>query len=66
MKNNPNSKETVLEILQEAEEISDTETDKCRELLNKIQQLEESLKLSRETQKQVGWKVISFFLIYGV
>jgi len=54
MKNNPNSKETVLEILQEAEEISDSETDKCRELLNKIQQLEESLKLSRETQKQLS------------
>ena len=49
------SKENVLSILKE-EETSDAES-KSKEYLYKIHHLEESLKLSRESQKQVFWKV---------
>ena len=45
------SKENVLSILKE-EETSDAES-KSKEYLYKIHHLEKSLKLSRETQKQV-------------
>ena len=51
------SKENVLSILKE-EETSDAES-KSKEYLYKIHHLEESLKLSRETQKQVFLKYIS-------
>ena len=49
MRNN-NPKE--LKILKEDEEMSDSES-KCKGYLLKIKQLEESLKLSQNTQKQV-------------
>ena len=51
IKNINSSKDYVLSILKE-EEASDSES-KYKEYLTKIQNLEESLKLSRETQNEV-------------
>ena len=51
------AKDTGLEILQEDEEMSDMDG-KCKEYCAKILHLEDSLKVSRESQK----KVISIYL----
>ena len=54
MKNANSSKDNVLAILKEDEEVSEESDSKRREYLTKIQQLEKALKLSQDAQQQVG------------
>lgn len=54
MKNVNSSKDNVLAILKEDEEVSEESDSKRREYLTKIQQLEKALKLSQDAQQQVG------------
>ena len=54
MKNVNSSKDNVLAILKEDEEVSEENDSKRREYLTKIQQLEKALKLSQDAQQQVG------------
>ena len=54
MKNVNSSKDNVLAILKEDEEVSEESDSKRREYLTKIQQLEKALRLSQDAQQQVG------------
>ena len=54
MKNVNSSKDNVLAILKEDEEVSEESDSKRREYSTKIQQLEKALRLSQDAQKQVG------------
>ena len=54
MKNVNSSKDNVLAILKEDEEVSEESDSKRKEYLTKIQQLEKALKLSQDAQQQVG------------
>ena len=54
MKNVNSSKDNVLAILKEDEEVSEESDSKRREYSTKIQQLEKALRLSQDAQQQVG------------
>ena len=54
MKNVNSSKDNVLAILKEDEEVSEDSDSKRREYSTKIQQLEKALRLSQDAQQQVG------------
>ena len=53
MKNVNSSKDNVLAILKEDEEVSEESDSKRREYSTKIQQLEKALRLSQDAQQQV-------------
>lgn len=53
MKNVNSSKDNVLAILKEDEEVSEESDSKRREYSTKIQQLEKALRLSQDAQRQV-------------
>ena len=53
MKNVNSSKDNVLAILKEDEEMSEESDSKRREYSTKIQQLEKALRLSQDAQQQV-------------